>query len=195
MKVAIIGYGGFASEVGSYIDVGVEYFVDSKYVSTGCKDIRELDFYSYKIAVAIADPIIRCDMIRRLPNHAQYFTYIHPTAVVGDNVKIGEGSIICPGVILTANIILGKHSHLNLLSTVGHDTIAGEFFTTAPGVKISGNCSIGDRVYFGTNSCVREKLSICDNVVVGMMSGVVKHITTPGTYVGTPAKMLYGETK
>jgi len=45
-------------------------------------------------------------------------------------------------------------------------------------------------VYFGTNSSVREKISICDNVVVGLNAGVVKNITESGIYVGVPAKKI-----
>jgi UDP-3-O-[3-hydroxymyristoyl] glucosamine N-acyltransferase len=103
---------------------------------------------------------------------------------------IGEGSIICPNTILTTNIKIGNHTHLNLGSTIGHDTITGDFFTTAPGVKISGNCIIGDRVYFGTNSSVRERITICDDVTIGLNGGVVKNINEPGTYVGVPVKKI-----
>jgi UDP-N-acetylbacillosamine N-acetyltransferase len=45
-------------------------------------------------------------------------------------------------------------------------------------------------VYFGTRSCIKQKLSVCDNVIIGMNAGVVKNITEPGTYVGTPAKKV-----
>ena len=88
---------------------------------------------------------------------------------------------------LTTNIKLGKHSHLNLQTTIGHDCNIGDFFTTAPGAKISGNCKIGDRVYIGTNSSTREKITICNDVTLGLNSGVIKNISDPGIYVGTPA--------
>ena len=46
---------------------------------------------------------------------------------------------------------------------------------------------IGNRVYFGTRSCVKQKITICDDVIVGMNAGVVNNITESGVYVGTPA--------
>ena len=106
------------------------------------------------------------------------------------NIEIGEGSVICAGSILTTNIKIGKHSHLNLLTTIGHDTVVGDYFTTAPGAKISGNCNIGECVYFGTNSSVREKITICDNVTIGLNGGVVKNINKSGIYVGVPTRLL-----
>ena len=122
-----------------------------------------------------------------MPKDTKYFTYIHPSAQIhGENVEIGEGSIICAGSIITTNIKIGKHAHINLITTIGHDCIIGDYFTSAPGVQISGNEKIGDRVYFGTRSCMKEKLIICDDVIIGMNSGVIKNITESGTYVGTP---------
>jgi UDP-3-O-[3-hydroxymyristoyl] glucosamine N-acyltransferase len=59
-----------------------------------------------------------------------------------------------------------------------------------PGSVVSGNCNIGDCVYLGSNSSVREKISICDNTIIGLSSGVVKNIETTGTYVGVPAKKI-----
>ena len=97
---------------------------------------------------------------------------------------------MCAGSILSSNIKIGSHSHLNLQTTSGHDTIIGNFFTSAPGVKISGNCEIGDRVYFGTNSCVKEKIKITNDVTIGLNSGVVKNINENGVYVGTPSKKI-----
>ena len=59
-----------------------------------------------------------------------------------------------------------------------------------PGSIISGNCKIGNRVYLGTNSCIREKLSIGDDTIIGLSSGVVKDINKSGVYVGSPVKKI-----
>ena len=56
--------------------------------------------------------------------------------------------------------------------------------------KISGNCNIGKHVYFGTNSSVREKITMCDNVTIGLNSGVVKDINEEGVYAGLPTKKI-----
>ena len=82
---------------------------------------------------------------------------------------------------------MGEHAHLNLATTVGHSCEIGSFFTTAPGAKISGDCKIGDRVYFGTNSSIKQKLTVVDDVIIGLGAGVLRNITQPGTYIGIPA--------
>ena len=59
-----------------------------------------------------------------------------------------------------------------------------------PGSIVSGNCIIGNNVYMGSNSTIREKISICGNVVIGMSSCSVKPITESGIYVGIPCKKI-----
>jgi sugar O-acyltransferase (sialic acid O-acetyltransferase NeuD family) len=144
----------------------------------------------YEVVVAVADCSLRERMVASLPEHTRFKTIIHPSVIKSDFVEIGEGSIITAGCILTCNIILGKHCHLNLKTTVGHDVQIGDFFTTAPAVNISGNSIIGNKVFIGTNSCIKEKISICDGTLVGMGAVVVKSIFEKGIYAGNPAKII-----
>ena len=195
MKIGIIGFGGFGNEI--YWSLSpierkkTVFFVDEKFYKKGVPNllpISELDVEKYLVTVAIADSKVRENIINKLPSNTKYFTHVHPSVQIhGDDVFIGEGSVICAGTIITCNVKIGKHSHLNLITTIGHDCVIGDFFTTAPGVQISGNVEIGKNVYFGTRSCVKQKINICDNVIIGMNAGVVKNISEPGTYIGTPA--------
>lgn len=197
-QLAIIGYGGFAREVyhhminDGYDSSRIRFYVDKEYADgTISFPLEDIDFKSQHILVAIGSPKARADMVARFPWFARYFTYVHSSVIVLDkSISIGKGSIICAGSILTTNISLGDHTHLNLNTTIGHDCNLGNFFTTAPAVNISGNVTTGERVYFGTNSSCREKISICDDVTIGLNAGAVKDITVPGTYVGTPCKLI-----
>lgn len=192
MKKALVGYGGFAREIKHHMQCELSFFVDDEYYdgAVGTFPLSEFNPFEYQLLIAIGDPLTRKRIVDKLPPETEFFSYVHPSAIILDkeSVEIGEGSFICSSCILTTNIKIGKHSHLNLSTTVGHDTVTGDFFTTAPGAKISGNCLIGDYVYVGTNSSIKEKISICDNVKIGLNAGVVKNINEPGVYVGTPAK-------
>jgi len=198
MKKGIIGAGGFGREVYSSLSTRdraeCKFFVDDEYYKTGSDNILPLSKFNvteYEIVVAVGDPLSRQKIVNSLPTNTKYFTHIHPTVIILSNdIQIGEGSVICAGSIITTNVVIGKHAHLNLQTTIGHDCEIGDYFTTAPGAKISGNCEIGDRVYFGTNSSVRQKITITNDVTIGLNAGVVKNISESGTYVGTPAKKI-----
>jgi sugar O-acyltransferase (sialic acid O-acetyltransferase NeuD family) len=195
MEKVLIGAGGFAREIRAHMnDFTMKCFVDDQYYKENDDNILPLsqfDATKHRALVAIGDPKDRFDMVQKLPKGTKYFSHIHPSAVIlGNDVEIGEGSIVCAGVIITTNVKIGKHAHLNLQSTIGHDCTIGDYFTTAPGAKISGNCTIYDCVYVGTNASVKQKVSIHSFATVGLNAGVVKSIEDSGTYIGTPAKKL-----
>lgn len=195
MKKAIIGSGSFAREIRACILDEVVYFVEDQFYSQGYKDCHPLSEFKpdiYEVVVAVADTNVRKRIVESLPKDTQYFTYIHNTAqILDNNIDIGEGSIICANCIITTNVVIGKHCHLNLATTVGHDTIIGNYFTSSPGVHISGNCEISNLVTMGTGSAIKEKTKIlCENVTIGMQAAVVKDISEPGVYVGVPCNKM-----
>lgn len=205
-KICIIGTGGFAREVmclitdlGKYDEVDCFMEVDEiweknwKNKTIMDKPVRPQSEFNpalYSVTIGIGDPMIREKVTSQLPENTEYITLIHPSAVVSQWTEIEEGAVICAGCILTCDIKIGKHVHLNLHTTIGHDCNIGDFVTTAPGVNISGICNIDKSVYLGTSSATRQGINICSNVVIGMGAMVVKSIKEPGVYVGMPAKKL-----
>lgn len=198
MKKAIIGTGGMGREL--YVQMldnnpndEIVFFVDDIYPHDNIRvlSLNNFDPDIYEVVVALGDSKLRRGIVNSLPADTKYFTFIHKSVQIFEkNIEIGEGSIICAGSILTTSIKIGKHAQLNRTTNISHDCVIGDFFTTAPGVHVSGNCVIGNRVYMGCLSSVREKIEICDDVTIGLNSGVVKNITEPGTYVGTPARRI-----
>jgi sugar O-acyltransferase (sialic acid O-acetyltransferase NeuD family) len=195
MERVLVGAGGFAREVKAHLgDYLMKCFVDDSYWKENDDNIYPLSSFDpsiYEALVVIGDPNARKNIVERLPKSTKYFSFIHNSVqILGNDVFIEDGSIICAGCILTTNIKIGSHAHLNLHTTIGHDCEIGDYFTTAPGVKVSGNCKIQECVYIGTNASIKEKISINSFVTIGLNAGVVKNITEPGIYVGTPSKRI-----
>jgi sugar O-acyltransferase (sialic acid O-acetyltransferase NeuD family) len=206
-KICIVGTGGFGREVLccltdtiSNTNLKIEEFAcfmvsdeiskQSKIMGIDVISQSQFDPKYYNVVVAIGDPSTRKRVVSSLPKQTTYTTIIHPSAIISNFVEIGEGSIITAGAIITCNIKIGKHAHINLLTTIGHDCEIGDFFTTGPAANVSGNCHLGECVYLGTNSAVKQGISICDNVTVGMGGVVVKKITEKGVYIGNPVNKL-----
>lgn len=206
-KICIFGTGGFGREtlcclIDSIAGTGQkikdaacfmvddEYFTDTEIMGIEVIPKSKFDEDLYEVVVSIGDPVFRKKVVQNLPMTTKYATIIHPSVIMSKWLEVGEGSIITAGCILTCNIHIGKHAHLNLQTTIGHDCVIGDYFTTAPGVNISGNCTFGDSVYMGSNVAIREKITICDNVIIGMGGIVVKNISESGVYVGNPVKKL-----
>lgn len=200
-KICIFGAGGFAKEVywlALQCEREVDAFID---LNSGgyCCDGKRIEDESYfdpgkhNAVVAIGNPKTRKKIVDQLLNrHGDVFeTLISPTAnLMSNSISIGRGSVICSNCVLTCDITLGEFSQLNLSTTIGHDTKTGSFFTTAPGVHISGKVNAGECVYLGTNASTVEDISICDNVTIGAAACVSKDITENGIYIGIPARRM-----
>lgn len=206
-KLCIVGAGGFAREVlCCLIDASKTPIDDIAKIACfmvadedyDTKSIMGIDVIShslfnpelYNVIVGVGDPVLRKKIVDSLPSDTTFTTIIHPSAVISQWVEIGAGSIVTAGTIITCNVKIGRHAHLNLHTTIGHDCEIGDYFTTTPGTNISGNCKFGNGVYFGTNSAVRQGVEICNNVTIGMGGVVVKNISEPGIYIGNPVKKL-----
>lgn len=190
MIKALIGNGGHAREVTAQMGIKLVRFVDDQYMDNDTLPLSELDIEKYEVMVAIADSKDRYETTQRLPNGTKFFKFIHPTALIMEDVEISEGSFIGANSILTTNIKIGKHAILNRGIHIGHDCVIGDFFSAMPGSVVSGNVRIYDCVYLGNNSSIKEKLSIHSLTTIGMNGAVVKHIEEPGTYVGVPVKKI-----
>ena len=190
MKKALIGAGGHAREVMVQMGDIFPCFVDDKYVSEDSLPISLFNPEEYQVLVAIGDSKDRYDVVNSLPKETKYFTFIHPTSIVGNNIHIGTGSFIGAFSVLLDNIQIGKHALLNRGNHIGHDCKIGNYFSAMPGAIVSGNVTIGNNFYMGTNSSIREKISITNNVTLGLNSGTVKDINKEGVYVGIPSKKI-----
>jgi sugar O-acyltransferase (sialic acid O-acetyltransferase NeuD family) len=191
---ALIGGGDHTREVIAQMGQSLPVFVPDEFFVPGKRDffkMSDLDPNKFEVLVSIGDSRLRQKVVKSLPKSINFFTYIHPTALILDQtVEIGTGSFIGAYSILTLGISLGKHALLNRFCQIGHDCTIGDFFSMMPSSVVSGRVTIGRSVYLGANSSIKEKLKIDDDITVGMNSGVVSPLLKMGVYVGTPAKWI-----
>ena len=115
---------------------------------------------------------------------------VSPFAIVNEEVTIGRGTVVMDGAILQSGVTIGAFSIINTAASVDHDCQVGANVHLAPGVHISGNVEIGDGVLIGIGARIIEGLKITGDSIIGAGATVLKNITSPGTYIGTPATKL-----
>ncbi len=120
----------------------------------------------------------------------RFATLIHPRAWIGQFVSIGEGTIVCAGVMVTTDVRIGKHVIVNLGCTIGHDVSVGDYVTIAPSVNVSGSVSIGEGCDLGTNATIIQGKSIGAWSIVGAAAAVVDDLPANVTAVGVPARPI-----
>jgi len=212
-SLVILGAGGLAREAHWYaLSSGVEQIVfvdetaaDDLTVTLGTRSFRVVNDWTAfardpqlrpfrKFIVGVGDPALK----RKLVGNAlrsgleAAATLVHEHAhVYGDDCVIGHGGIFAPGCRLTTNIRIGNYVVLGINCLIGHDSIIGDFASCHPGCQVSGHVILGAGTLLGAGSCVREKLTIADDVTVGAQACVVKSICDRGvTVTGVPARQL-----
>jgi sugar O-acyltransferase (sialic acid O-acetyltransferase NeuD family) len=203
-ELIIIGGGGFAKEViwlagdcnrkvKGVLDDSIE--THSTYIQgalvLGC--ISEwVNYKECEFIIAIGSPRIRRKILKNMLSlgFPHFATLIHPSVAYSNTVSFGDGSIICAGSILTADITLGSHNILNLNVTVGHECQFGDFVTIAPMVAVSGNVLLSDLVEVGTGAVIRQGLSLLEGSMLGMGGVLTKNIPERIIFAGNPAKKL-----
>ena len=115
-------------------------------------------------------------------------TVVHPSAIVGASVQLGEGVFVAAGAIVIADARLGRASIVNTGASVDHDCDIGEATHIGPGARLCGNVCVGARSLIGVGSAVRPGILIGSDVVVGAGSAVVGDLTDGGTFAGCPAR-------
>lgn len=157
----------------------------------GCEYLEELQ-KSVSVVCAVGSARIRKIIVEKIKHYQniEFATLIDPKVEMSNRVKIGEGSIICAGNILTVDITLGQHVILNLDCTVGHDAVLEDFVTVYPGVHISGNVVVQEAAEMGTGMQIIQGKKIGRGSIVGAGAVVIRDIPENCTAVGNPARVV-----
>ena len=115
---------------------------------------------------------------------------IHPKAIIGEQVKLGSGTVIMAGVVINCCTSIGKGCIINTGATIDHDNILENFVHISPGVNLAGTVSIGKGSWIGIGSTVINNISITGGCKIGAGAVVIRDITEAGIYVGVPARRV-----
>ena len=139
------------------------------------------------VAVGMVDmKVAICDRLKN--NGAQFFNLIHPSAIIGSDVVIGEGNIICPNCVLTTNISIGDYNHINVATTIGHDVVIGSYNTFSSHNDITGAVTVGDNNFFGSSVVVAPNKKVGSNNKISAGSIIFRNIKDNMLVMGNPAK-------
>ncbi len=208
--VAIIGSGGFGREVLDVLEACnrevrrfdvLGFVVDPEYAVPGTRvndkpvlggmDWLEAHSERVEAVCAVGDSAQRRSLVERvLRSGVRFCTVVHPDAALTRWVEVGAGSVITAGCILTNGIRIGRHVHVNLACTVGHDAVIEDFATISPGVHLSGGVACGRGCFLGTGAVVLEGRRIGAWSTVGAGCSVIQDVPKNATVVGVPGKVV-----
>jgi sugar O-acyltransferase (sialic acid O-acetyltransferase NeuD family) len=206
--IAIYGAGGLGREICTLIRTLSAYQLTGFYddnISAGTEimglpvlgDVKSLKQLRnpMDVIVAIGNPRIKREVVTKLNNTRliSFPVLVHPQAIIQDpdTIRLGAGSIITAGVIITTQVTIGQHVLVNLNSTIGHDVTIGNFSSIMPGANIAGSVTLGESVLIGAGANVLNNLNVGDDCRVGAGAVVTKNVEKGSTVIGVPAKRMW----
>lgn len=207
-NVYIVGAGGFGREVYSWLMDAADWQADAQFAGFLDDNSQALQGFDYPLGVVAAvsgfvpqpDDRLICGVgavelkqalcAPLLERGARFMTLVHPSAVLGRNVVLGAGVVICPRVTLTCDIELGAMTMINCHSSAGHDCRIGAWTTISAHCDLTGGTQLGESVFIGSGARVIPGKRVGDGARVGAGSVVVRHVEPGQTVFGNPARIL-----
>jgi sugar O-acyltransferase (sialic acid O-acetyltransferase NeuD family) len=115
---------------------------------------------------------------------------IHPHAYVSPTAKMGDGSVVMAGAVISAHTTIGELGIINTRASVDHDCSVGDCVHIAPGATLAGGVTVGNGTLIGVGATIMPGLCIGDNSVVGAGTVVIRDVPSHTTVVGNPAREI-----
>jgi len=110
--------------------------------------------------------------------------------IIGSNCRIGSQCQIVRGSANESTII-GEGTCMAHGTLIGHGCQIGKYVHMANGVKLGGSVVISDYNFIGSGAIISARVKLLANdIILGSGSVAAKDLTTPGVFVGAPAKFI-----
>lgn len=209
MKLVICGEGGLGHEVLDLVlelqEAGLKSYDEILFLDD---DVGKAGYMGYRAApscdifencgrddtrfvIAVGEPAHRIKFIREIKGRGYRFeTLVHPTARLGSNTSIGDGTVVQWGSFISCDCRIGENCFLQPSCSVGHGCAIGDGCTVSTNVAISGDVTVGDGTYLAVGVSVLQGMRIGSNSVVGMGSVVLRDIPDNVIAMGNPARPM-----
>lgn len=151
------------------------------------------DFLTYRddseFIIGIGNAKIRNRITDMLEHEsASITTLVHPNSSIGQNVIIGQGTVVMAGAVINSDSKIGKSCIINTCASVDHDCVLEDYVHVAVGAHVCGTVQVGHHTWIGAGVTVINNLSVCPESMIGAGAVVIKDIIESGTYLGVPVR-------
>lgn len=115
---------------------------------------------------------------------------IHPKAYIGNDVSIGEGSVVMAGAAINCCSTVGKSCILFANSVLDHDSSMGDYSSLGHNASTGGNCHVGDYTAVCIGANIIHGVTVGGHSVVGAGATVLQNVDALTVTYGSPAKYV-----
>jgi sugar O-acyltransferase (sialic acid O-acetyltransferase NeuD family) len=156
--------------------------------------IELIDEYNIEVGIiSIGDNWSRYHVydkiIEKVPDF-EFVNAIHPSVIIGNNVKLGFGIIAMAGCIFNPKSEIGNFTFFATGAQVEHDNNICDFSSISAGSITGGFVKLGKFSAITLGVIVLDRIEIGENTVVGSGSLVIKSLPDNVLAYGNPSKIV-----
>jgi UDP-perosamine 4-acetyltransferase len=125
----------------------------------------------------------------------RFATVVHTTAIIGRDVRCGEGCQVMAGSVLQCGVSMGANVVINSRASIDHECKIGSHAFIGPGVVLCGDVQIGEKSFIGAGAVVLPGVRIGRDAIVGAGALINRPVPDGAIVRGHPATQTGGKRK
>ncbi len=152
--------------------------------------VKDIPKDNSEIVLAIGNNEQRAVLFAQFKDRLFKEKIIANTAYIGEEVKIGNATIVFHHALVNSIAQIGMNTIVNSKALIEHECIIGDHCHISISSVIGGRVKIGDHCFIGAGAIVKDQIEITDHVTIGAGGVVINSITEQGIYVGNPLRKI-----
>ncbi len=118
--------------------------------------------------------------------------FVHPTAIIAEDVTMGEGNNFLEGVIVEVGSVIGNGNLFFGGSLVAHGAVIGDYNTFSVKAVTAGHVTVKNHCFLGASSVVKDSVTLGNYVLLGAGAVGFKNLEPYSVVVPANSKILEG---
>lgn len=118
----------------------------------------------------------------------RFATLVHPSAVLGTGVTLGQGVQVMAGCVIQVDTCIGDNTIINTSAHIDHDGQIGQHVHIAPGAVLSGEVMVEENAHIGPNATLIQGKRIGRGAIVGAGTIVMRDLPAYHQLTGQPPR-------
>jgi sugar O-acyltransferase (sialic acid O-acetyltransferase NeuD family) len=125
-----------------------------------------------------------------LDKGGKFISLIHPTAIIGTNVKIGKACIISSNAYISCDVKIDDFVTIQPFTVISHNVEVGKWCHLDAYMFLGGEVKLEEAATIHTGAIIHPKKKIQNGAIVGAGAMVIRNVKSNTTVYGNPAKLL-----